>query len=211
MSVKPPESFIRGGERTGSNYTPSSLLCDCVCVCVCRGLWGVGGGGDGGGVGEGGEEVNTRSGMTQLCGGLACNTHSCVFVCVCVWAHAPVTASPIFSNHREKQKQTILPNYSQPQSSSLFFCSPCFASSPAGVLFFCAGSYFWSELIYLLGSSYEYHQAGFRQMLLYIGTLTEKNSISSSSVTSKTMQTCAELIITASHFIPASSCKVFRG
>lgn len=58
-----------------------------MCVCVCRGLWGVGGGGgggDGGGVGEGGEEVNTRSGMTQLCGGLACNTHSCVFVCVCV-------------------------------------------------------------------------------------------------------------------------------
>ena len=78
-------------------------------MCVCRGLWGVGGGGggDGGGVGEGGEEVNTRSGMTQLCGGLVCNTHSCVFVCVCVCvrAHAPVTASPIFSNQREKQKK----------------------------------------------------------------------------------------------------------
>lgn len=36
MSVKPPESFIRGRERAGSNYTPSSLLCDYVRVLWCQ-------------------------------------------------------------------------------------------------------------------------------------------------------------------------------
>lgn len=57
----------------------------CVCVCVClRGLWGVGGS-DGGGKGT--EEVNTRSGMTQLCGGLVPKTTH-TGACVCVRAHA---------------------------------------------------------------------------------------------------------------------------
>lgn len=92
----------------------------CVCVCL-RGLWGVGGS-DGGGKGT--EEVNTRSGMTQLCGGLVpktTHTGACVCVCesACDMRHATVTASLIFSNQREKQKQTILPNYSQPQPPSL--------------------------------------------------------------------------------------------
>ena len=80
-----------------------------MCVCVCRELWGVGGGGggDGGGVGEGGEEVNTRSGMTQLCGGLVCNTHSCVFVCVCVCVCELMRQSQprLFSPIREKNKK----------------------------------------------------------------------------------------------------------
>lgn len=57
----------------------------CVFVCFCRGLWGVGGS-DGGG-GKGTEEVNTRSGMTQLCGGLVPKTTH-TGACVCVRAHA---------------------------------------------------------------------------------------------------------------------------
>lgn len=58
-----------------------------VFVCVCRGLWGVGGSDGGGGGGKGTEEVNTRSGMTQLCGGLVPKTTH-TGACVCVRAHA---------------------------------------------------------------------------------------------------------------------------
>ncbi len=128
MSVKPPESFIRGGERTGSNYTPSSLLCDCacLCVCVCRGLWGVGG--DGGGGGEGREEVNTRSGMTQLCGGLACNTHR-LCVCVCVCELMRQSQPRLFSPIREKNKSKLFCLIIHSHSHRLFLFLPCFASS----------------------------------------------------------------------------------
>lgn len=86
-------------------------------MCVCRGLWGVGGGGGGGdvgGVGEGGEEVNTRSGMTQLCGGLACNTHSCVFVCVCelMRQSQPRLFSPITEKNKSKLFCLIIHSHS---------------------------------------------------------------------------------------------------
>lgn len=132
MSVKPPESFIRGGEHTGSNYTPSSLLCDyaCVCVCVClRGLWGVGGS-DGGGKGT--EEVNTRSGMTQLCGGLVPKTtHTGACVCVCESACDMRQSQPrLFSPIREKNKSKLfcLIIHSHSRRRSLFL--PCFDSFP---------------------------------------------------------------------------------
>jgi len=65
-----------------------------------------------GGVGEGREKANTRFGMMQLCGGLACNMQCllvCVSVCVCVCVCELTRQSEprLFSPIREENKSKL--------------------------------------------------------------------------------------------------------